>query len=125
MREWGGGGRVGGVAEACACREGAGASARRPRCGVWEDRYPINYLQPVDIAVLFEAMGFTKCIPTILAAPVDGPTLAMLGADDFIQARRISPPLEALQRLFFFNRLCADWPHPFPAPVRYLCSIVA
>jgi len=47
------------------------------------ERFPINYLQPTDIATLFEYMGFTRCIPRVLEAPIDGPTLGLLGDDDF------------------------------------------
>ena len=42
-------------------------------------------LKPVDIATLFETMGFGRCIPKVLESPIDGPTLGLLGDDDFKQ----------------------------------------
>jgi len=46
------------------------------------ERFPCAYLSPADVAVLFETMGFGKCVPKILNDPVDGPTMAILTDSD-------------------------------------------
>mmetsp|Transcript_629 Transcript_629/g.791 ORF Transcript_629/g.791 Transcript_629/m.791 type:complete len:816 (-) Transcript_629:188-2635(-) len=46
------------------------------------ERFPINYLTPPDVAVLFETMGWQKCIGKVLESPVDGATLAIMRDED-------------------------------------------